>query len=86
MSSQDVLLQREYHRRTAGAYDDMHVESHDEHALSLAILSALIEFNGVNSILDVGSGTGRALKVLQKHFPERKIVGIAPVANSSIYS
>ena len=78
MSSQDVLLQREYYRRTASEYDNMHVASHDEHALALAILSTLIEFNEVNSILDIGSGTGRALKVLQKNFPERKIVGIEP--------
>lgn len=78
MSSQEVLLQREYYRKTASDYDKMHVASHDEHSLALALLSTLIEFNEIQSVLDIGSGTGRALRFLAMRFPGRKIIGIEP--------
>ena len=62
-----VLLQRNYYRTTADQYDRMHNNCADSHAFALAVLVSMIDFFGIQSILDVGSGTGRAywpLKVL----------------------
>ena len=65
MSSEDeVTLQRKYYADTAAKYDTMQISEQDEHQFTLAILSAMIEYHGIRSVLDVGSGTGRALRYL----------------------
>jgi ubiquinone/menaquinone biosynthesis C-methylase UbiE len=58
----------------------MHVSTEDEHSFALAILSALMKFHGLDSVLDVGSGTGRALLDLQEQCPGIRCVGVEPVA------
>ena len=50
-----VLLQRNYYRATADQYDRMHNSSADSHAFALAVLMSMIDFFGIQSILDVGS-------------------------------
>ncbi len=81
MSSQDeVNLQRQYYADTAAKYDAMQISEQDEHQFALAILSAMIEFHGIKSVLDVGSGTGRALRYLKSRHPGVRFVGIEPVA------
>jgi len=80
MSSQDeVNLQRQYYADTAAKYDAMQISDQDEHQFALAILSAMIEFHGIKSVLDVGSGTGRALRYLKSRHPGVRFVGIEPV-------
>ena len=80
MSSQDeVNLQRQYYADTAAKYDAMQISEQDEHQFALAILSAMIEFHGIKSVLDVGSGTGRALRYLKSRHPGVRFVGIEPV-------
>lgn len=78
--SSQQQLQREYYARTAGAYDEMHIAELDEHQFALAWLSGLIEPLGIRSVLDVGSGTGRALRTLKKAHPHLRVVGIEPSA------
>ena len=73
-----VLLQRDYYRMTADQYDQMHVSSADEHAIALAFLVSMIDFFGIQSILDVGSGTGRALLAIKRAYPALRVVGIEP--------
>src|SRR5262245_15589532 len=73
-----VLLQRDYYRMTAGQYDQMHVSSADEHATALAFLISMIDFFGIRSILDVGSGTGRAPLAIKRVHPTLSVVGIEP--------
>jgi SAM-dependent methyltransferase len=81
MSTEDeVNLQRRYYADTAARYDAMQISGQDEHQFALAILSAMIEFHGIRSVLDVGSGTGRALRYLKPRHPEVRFVGIEPVA------
>jgi SAM-dependent methyltransferase len=58
-------LQRRYYTATAARYDEMHVREQDEHFRALRYISAFVPLAGITSILDVGSGTGRALKPLQ---------------------
>jgi ubiquinone/menaquinone biosynthesis C-methylase UbiE len=80
MSSDDeVSLQRKYYADTAAKYDAMQISDQDEHQFALAILSAMIEYHGIKSVLDVGSGTGRALRYLKSRHPVVRFVGIEPV-------
>ena len=57
----------------------MQISDQDEHQFALAILSAMIEYHGIKSVLDVGSGTGRALRYLKARHPGVRFVGIEPV-------
>jgi len=79
MSNEEVSKQRDYYRRTAGEYEAMHLAEGDEHYVALAFLSALITHHGFKSVLDVGSGTGRALAYLKARHPDVRFVGIEPV-------
>jgi ubiquinone/menaquinone biosynthesis C-methylase UbiE len=76
---EEVSLQRKYYADTAAKYDAMQISDQDEHQFALAILSAMIEFHGIKSVLDVGSGTGRALRYLKSRHPDVRFVGIEPV-------
>ena len=78
-SEEEVNLQRKYYADTAAKYDSMQISERDEHQFALAILSAMIEYHGIRSVLDVGSGTGRALRYLQARHPGVRFVGIEPV-------
>ncbi len=82
MSSEDeVNLQRKYYAETAAKYDEMQLAERDEHQFALAILSSMIEYHGIRSVLDVGSGTGRALRYLKSRHPGVRFLGIEPVAS-----
>jgi ubiquinone/menaquinone biosynthesis C-methylase UbiE len=78
-SDNEVSLQRKYYADTAAKYDAMQISDQDEHQFALAILSAMIEYHGIKSVLDVGSGTGRALRYLKSRHPVVRFVGIEPV-------
>jgi ubiquinone/menaquinone biosynthesis C-methylase UbiE len=73
-----IRIQRDYYRDTATDYDRRHVSADDEHAFALAFMISAIKFFGIRSVLDVGSGTGRALLVLRSADPTLTIVGIEP--------
>src|SRR5210317_1479763 len=75
------IIQKEYYKKTAKNYDHMHgVDSDDdEHTFALFQLIGLLEYLNINSILDVGSGTGRAIKFINDKNKNIKIVGIEPV-------
>ena len=76
-----VELQRAYYTETAGTYNSMHMEGNDpEQNLALSLMHGLSLFCQVESILDVGSGTGRVILSLQDKLPDVRIVGIEPVA------
>ncbi|WP_042690603.1 class I SAM-dependent methyltransferase [Azospirillum sp. B506] len=76
----DVTLQRAYYAQTASHYDSLHVDLHDVHHLGLSILSGLIDQTEAMSVLDEGSGTGRALRYLKMRHPGVSVVGLEPVA------
>ena len=73
-----VTIQREYYRRTAAKYDEMHVHSDGEHNFALRFMVSMIDYLGCGSVLDIGSGTGRALFVLKEELPGIRICGIEP--------
>lgn len=76
--SSEIKLQRDYYARTAGVYEDLHVQEDDEHYFALAWMAALIGQYGYRSVLDVGAGTGRGLIFLKTMFPELRVVGVEP--------
>ena len=76
----EVQLQREYYTRTAAVYDSRHVHGDGEHDLACALMGALSAHYKLGSILDVGSGTGRAVVKLKQIIPAARVVGVEPVA------
>ncbi len=73
-------IQRAYYAQTASRYDEMHVHDGGEHYFALGLLRVAIEMLDVNSILDIGSGTGRTLLMLKEWRPGLRILGIEPSA------
>jgi ubiquinone/menaquinone biosynthesis C-methylase UbiE len=75
----EIQIQRQYYADTASQYDQMHVCEGDEHFFALSFLVGMIDYLQVKSILDIGSGTGRAIAHIKTLRPDIKIVGIEPV-------
>jgi ubiquinone/menaquinone biosynthesis C-methylase UbiE len=75
-----VSRQRYYYRVTADEYDKMHVSATDEHAFALCFMLSMIDFIGIESILDLGSGTGRAPLAVKGSYPSVRVIGIEPSA------
>ncbi|MBV8661623.1 MAG: class I SAM-dependent methyltransferase [Hyphomicrobiales bacterium] len=73
-----VAIQRHYYRNAAASYDDAHVSRSDEHAFALAYMLGAIAHFDIHSVLDIGSGTGRALLHLKERAPHLRTVGIEP--------
>jgi len=72
-------LQRQHYVRTAAQYDALHVSDADEHGIALRYLSALVREFDMLSVLDVGTGTGRAMAYLRRTLPRLTVVGVEPV-------
>ena len=78
--SHEVEAQREYYVKTAKDYDALHVNQVDEHAKALGAFVGLAAMLGpVESVLDVGAGTGRGLQRLKAGWPGARVIGIEPV-------
>lgn len=75
----DEQIQRQYYADTANEYNQMHVNEKDEHFLALSVLISMLDYFEIKSILDIGSGTGRAIKYIQEKRPDIHIIGIEPV-------
>jgi ubiquinone/menaquinone biosynthesis C-methylase UbiE len=71
--------QQDYYAETASAYESMHVQPGDEHFIALEYATALLHVVGARSVLDVGSGTGRVSRFLQKQRPDLLIEGVEPI-------
>lgn len=75
----EIEIQRHWYAETANQYDLMHLKDKDEHFFALSFMVGMINHLDIRSILDVGSGTGRAVLYLKKVRPELRVVGIEPV-------
>jgi ubiquinone/menaquinone biosynthesis C-methylase UbiE len=76
----EVDLQRAYYASTAQKYDDLHLEEDGEHGFALQFMISILEQVGIRSILDIGSGTGRALIGIKNKMPGISIIGVEPSA------
>ena len=76
-SSDEKRAQAEYYDRTAREYDTMHNAETGEHALALNYVVSLCRQYGLFSILDVGCGTGLAVRAMNAQGLDA--VGVEPV-------
>jgi ubiquinone/menaquinone biosynthesis C-methylase UbiE len=73
------IIQRQYYEKTASKYDEMHTFTDAEHTLALHLMLSVIKYLDIKSILDIGSGTGRAIEFIKNNSNnEIKIIGIEP--------
>ncbi|MCX7101575.1 MAG: class I SAM-dependent methyltransferase [Methylobacter sp.] len=79
-TTSEIEQQRRYYAETANLYDTLHVsEEENEHFFALSFLIGMLDYLQIKSILDIGSGTGRALCHLKEMRPELRLMGIEPV-------
>jgi len=71
--------QRDYYAETAPAYESVHVQPGDEHFIALEYATALLHVVRARSVLDIGSGTGRAIRFLRQQRPDLQVEGVEPV-------
>ena len=76
--TEQVAAQRAYYAATAARYDEMHLHERDEHYFALNFMVSVLDYLGVHSVLDIGSGTGRALSEIKQRAPAVRVVGIEP--------
>ena len=75
-----IQIQREYYTETAARYDTMHAhEGADDPECRKFIISILRSLE-IQSLLDVGSATGRGLQDLAAALPGALVCGVEPVA------
>src|SRR5437763_1634927 len=72
-------VQRDFYASTAADYDSEMVRPGDEHFVALDYISALVDGFGYRSVLDVGSGTGRAVKHFLDGHDQLEVRGVEPV-------
>jgi len=75
----EVRRQRGYYEESAAQYDASHASRFDEHIFALEFLLSFLNVVQAQSVIDVGSGTGRALMFLRERRPELLIKGIEPI-------
>jgi ubiquinone/menaquinone biosynthesis C-methylase UbiE len=76
-----IQIQRAYYALTADRYDDIHVNEDDEHSFALRFMMSVLARLGIQSVLDVGCGTGRGLLTIKQEMPHLKALGIEPSAD-----
>ncbi len=74
-----VQMQRRYYAETAAEYDAMHVHEGDDNPRTLKWVCSLLRMVEAQTVLDVGAGTGRAVRHLLDNMPGLTIRGIEPV-------
>ncbi|MDH5230956.1 MAG: class I SAM-dependent methyltransferase [Gammaproteobacteria bacterium] len=73
-------IQHQYYKVTAEKYDATHLGEVDiEHVIACHYLLGMIDYLKIQSILDIGSGTGRVIRFFKTHKPELVVKGIEPV-------
>lgn len=77
-ASEDVRRQRAYYSETAASYAARHVSDDDEHMIALGLFAGLARRLPHGSFLDVGAGTGRAVRFLKREFPNARVLGVEP--------
>jgi ubiquinone/menaquinone biosynthesis C-methylase UbiE len=79
-SARAVEIQRCYYADTASQYDSMHALEGVADPFAQAYVPSILAMLGIQTVLDVGSATGRGLKDFQKALPGAFVCGLEPVA------
>jgi SAM-dependent methyltransferase len=75
-----VQIQRRYYTETAASYDAMHARESIDSPYCLALVTAVLRGLEIQSLLDVGSATGRGLQEFAAALPGTLVCGVEPVA------
>src|SRR5437660_408922 len=78
-AAREIEIQRRYFADIAQNYQDECVPQGHEHFFALAFLVASVHHFKIGSVLDVGSGTGRAISHIKERVPDLPVIGIEPV-------
>lgn len=79
-STHDTHLQTAYYQDTASEYANMHMHENAEHDMALSFMVSALRFHRIQSVLDVGAGTGRVALALKKECPEVRVLSVEPNA------
>jgi ubiquinone/menaquinone biosynthesis C-methylase UbiE len=79
-TSKAVQIQRRYYTDTAAEYDSAHAGEGDDNPLTLRLLCGFLRMIEARTVLDIGAGTGRAIRHLMNNMPELSVRGVEPVA------
>jgi ubiquinone/menaquinone biosynthesis C-methylase UbiE len=71
-------IKQAYYAKNAPQFDSMHIAPHDEHYKSLEHISNFVKSLGIESVLDIGAGTGRGILYFREHHAEVRAHGIEP--------
>ena len=77
-AAREIRIQRCYYAETAYRYDSIHGDQNEEHSFALQLMLSIAAYLGIQSILDIGSGTGRAHLKIKSAAPEISVTGIEP--------
>ncbi|MBP8788766.1 MAG: class I SAM-dependent methyltransferase [Moraxellaceae bacterium] len=72
-------IQRNYYAETAYRYNEMHVDENDANSFAMHVMFGAATYLGIETLLDVGSGTGRTLTCAKNNHPNLLVVGVEPV-------
>jgi ubiquinone/menaquinone biosynthesis C-methylase UbiE len=75
-----VLLQRQYYTDTAAEYDAAHAGEGDDDPVNLRLVFGFLRMIEARTVLDIGAGTGRAIRHLMDNMPDVSVRGVEPVA------
>lgn len=78
--NQAVEIQRKYYTDTAARYEGMHGQEAVGDPFHTDFVVATLRMLAIRSVLDVGTASGRTLRILKTAIPELFICGIEPVA------
>jgi ubiquinone/menaquinone biosynthesis C-methylase UbiE len=73
-----IEIQKRYYAETAERYDSIHGNDNVEHNFALQFMISACRYLGIQSILDVGSGTGRALLEVKAAIQGISVIGVEP--------
>ena len=78
MGPEERRIQRDRYAQIAAHYEEVH--SDHEHVVALGLLEGMLGYLGATSLLDVGAGTGRTIRLLRAARPDLRLMGVEPVA------
>lgn len=76
-ADQAAEIQRKYYTDTADCYEQMHADEADP--FGMRFFHAILRLLDAQSVLDVGTATGRNLRELKKALPHLSVCGVEPV-------